>query len=103
MELNKISKDKLITGLVLGIVFPFVIALGHFLYKQNESGYTLDYYLNALKTSKQTLSGLATLCLIGNGLLFGLLIQFNKSETARGVFVPTVIMSVAVLLYKLMG
>lgn len=102
MGLEKIKKDTVLRGIIIGIIFPFIVLGVQFLWKNYHSGWTWDSYWYYLKTEKRFLTGVSTICLIGNGLLFGILIQLKKYETGRGVFIPTVLMSIAVLIYKLL-
>jgi hypothetical protein len=102
MGFEKIRQDTIWRGIVIGIIFPFVVLAIQYMWKNYQSGWSWDSYWYYLKTEKRFLTGVSTICLIANGFLFGILIQFKKFETARGVFIPTVLMSIAVLLYKLL-
>lgn len=101
MEIQAIRKDSVKVGIFLGLIMPLIVIGVQYLIKMN-NGWSLDAFIYQLKTSKTFLTGVSTFALVANGLLFGLLIQFRKYETGKGVFIPTVILSIGVLLYKLL-
>ncbi len=100
MDFNALRKDRLVLGIVLGLILPLLVI--YIQYQMKYTGWTLGEFVNKLKTEKQLLTGVSTIGLVVNGLLFGILIQFKKYETARGVFIPTVIYGILVLVYKLL-
>ncbi len=99
MALNFIKKDDIKIGLILGILLPIMALYLQFLYKEYAT--TFSGFLHILKENKGILTAISTVALILNGLVFGVLIQFKRFETAKGLFIPTVIMSVVILIYKL--
>jgi hypothetical protein len=99
MAVNFLKKDNIKIGLVLGLLLPILAVYLQFLYKDYAT--TFSSFLNIIKQNKAILTAISTVALILNGLVFGILIQFKKYETAKGLFIPTVILSVAVLMYKL--
>jgi hypothetical protein len=100
MALSFIKKDSIKLGVVIGFVLPFIVLAIHY-YTKTKVGWTWADYTHFLKTEKTFLTGVSTIALIANGLLFGILIQFKRFETAKGVFIPTVLLSISVLLFKL--
>jgi hypothetical protein len=99
MGLAFIRKDKLAVGIIAGVLLPLIVM--YIQYRLKYSAWTLNEFIGVLKNEKRLFTGITTIALIGNGFLFGLLIQFKKYFTARGVFIPTVIFGIGILLYKL--
>jgi hypothetical protein len=99
MALEFMRKDKLVAGIIAGILLPIVVI--YIQYRLKYSAWTLNEFIAVLKNEKRLFTGITTIALIGNGFLFGLLIQFKKYFTARGVFIPTVVFGIGILLYKL--
>jgi hypothetical protein len=100
MDLTALRKDNIKIGIVLGILIPLLAIYIQYQYKY--SNWTFNQFLQVLKSEKALLTGISTIALIVNGFLFGILIQFKKYETARGLFIPTVVYGIAVLIYKLL-
>lgn len=98
MALNNIKKDRVINGLILGIIVPLIALYIQHLIKEYASNFL--GFLQVLKANKPLLSASGSISLIANGLIFGILVQVKKFETARGVFIITCIMGIALLLYK---
>jgi hypothetical protein len=100
MDFNVLRKDRLVVGIVLGLLLPLLVI--YIQYQMKYSNWTFSQFVNLLKQEKKLLTGVTTIGLVVNGLLFGILIQFKKYETGRGIFIPTVIYGIAVLVYKLL-
>lgn len=100
MALTALRKDRLLTGLIIGILLPLLVV--YIQYYLKYTGWTFSEFLSQLKAEKRFLTGVSTIALVVNGLSFGILINFRKYETARGIFIPTLIYGVAVLVWKLL-
>jgi hypothetical protein len=100
MDFNALRKDSVIVGIVLGLLLPLLVI--YIQYQMKYSNWTFSQFIDMLKHEKKLLTGVTTIGLVVNGLLFGILIQFKKYETARGIFIPTVIYGILVLVYKLL-
>ncbi len=88
--------DSLQTGLILGILLPFVAILIAWIVNSEAS--LMDY----LKGFRQmnSLSGLISLSAIPNLLLFFVFIWTNKIKSGRGVIFATLIVAFIMLLFK---
>jgi hypothetical protein len=94
-----IKRDSVVKGIIFGMIFSLLVVY-LFITFSFTSGFNLEAFVDKLKTSNQFLTAVSSLVLIANVLLFGLFVQFKQYATARGLFIPTVIIGVAVLLYK---
>lgn len=99
MALTALRKDRLLTGIIIGVLIPLIAV--YIQYTLKYSGWTFGEFLHQLKMQKKFLTGVSTIALVVNGLLFGIFIHFKKYETARGVFIPTVIYGIVLLIWKL--
>jgi hypothetical protein len=100
MALAALRKDSLKLGMIIGLIVPFLAV--YVQYQLKFSGWTVSEFITQLKNETKLLTGVSTIALVVNGLLFGIFIHFKRFETARGIFIPTVIMGIAVLLWKLL-
>ena len=97
------KRDSITLGLILGMVAPI---LGLFLFKMYKFGifsYRETFDFIRLEPGHKTLSVALTLSLLLNAALFTAYINTSKDDTAKGIFISTVIYGIAVLLIKTFG
>jgi fatty acid desaturase len=99
---NKVTRDSKWMGIIIGILLPVVVFYVYY-YVSLSKALSFSEALAKFKTSNQFVTAVSTVLILVNALLFGLLIQFRKMQTAIGVFIPTVIFGIATLAYKLLG
>ena len=93
-----LKKDSLRLGIVLGFLAPVA---GFFIYYLIQfSTFTFNEYLRVILQQKSLLSGVISLCLIANAIVFTIYINTRKDRTARGIFISTCIYGVISLLLK---
>ena len=95
-----LKKDNLQLGIIMGFVAP-IIAM--FLYYLVMFARLIDFqdYIYYLKTNKSLLTGVSSVCLVANAVIFTIYINSKRDKTAKGIFVATLIYGIAVLLIKL--
>lgn len=93
------KKDKLLLGMVLGFLAPALFFLGYYFYKFYPTLTLHDFWL-ALRTNRSFFTGLTSISLIANAILFTIYINTSRYQTAKGIFVATVLYGIAVLLMK---
>ena len=94
-----LTKDKLGLGLVLGFVGPVLglLLLYNFMY----SSLTLAEFLESFVHEKRLITSIGSLSLLANAILFTIYVNTRRDETAKGIFVVTVIYGIAILALKL--
>ncbi|UCJ07539.1 hypothetical protein KTO58_28425 [Chitinophaga pendula] len=97
-----LKKDNLILGIILGLITPII---GFFLY------YLLVFvpnhvvwadFMMAVRTNKQMIPKIISICLVLNGVVFYLYTQRRKDITAKGIFLVTMLYAITILLLKLL-
>ncbi len=90
--------NKVIFGLVLGLIVPFLTSF--LLYRFAYHG-SLDFkeFLGALMHTKN-ISRLVAICALPNLILFFLAINMQKLLAARGVVTATLILGILVVILK---
>lgn len=92
--------DKVLTGLVSGLILPFIVGLSVFLVTSGPQ--TLYTYV-----SRITYSGIVThaitLCVFPNVVIFLIFNQFDMLRAARGVLAMTIVWAVIVFGIKFFG
>ena len=89
--------DKLITGLISGFIFPFVIGLIIFLFSSGDI--SLGSYLSRLKESN-IITHSITLCVFPNIFIFLIFNRFDMLRAARGMLAITIVWAIIVFAVK---
>ncbi|MBX9732623.1 MAG: hypothetical protein K2X37_01065 [Chitinophagaceae bacterium] len=98
MEIRFWQKDNLRTGLILGLLAPVVGLFGYYLWKFRL--FTLSEFFQVLGLQKSLLSGIISISLVMNAILFTIFINTQKDKTARGIFFATCGYAVIALCFK---
>ena len=94
------KKDKLPLGIVLGFLAPALFFLGYYFFKLNPNGVTLREFWTLLMRERSFFTGLTSVSLIVNAVLFTIYINTSRYQTAKGIFVITLVYGIVVLLMK---
>ena len=93
------KKDSLRWGIVLGFLAP---VLGMFIYYLVQFRmFTLREFFQVLFYQKALLTGIVSISLIANAVVFTYYINTRRDRTSRGIFIATCIYAIAALLYKM--
>jgi hypothetical protein len=92
--------DKFITGLISGLVFPFII--GYFIYLFSSGEMTLVSYLMRLKDSN-IITHSITLCVFPDIFVFLLFNRFDMLHAARGTLAITIVWAIIVFAVKFLA
>ena len=93
-----LKKDNLKLGLVLGLVGPVLGLIIVYFLKFSSYDFMdfLDYFFNDSKL----ITSIGALCLLANAVLFTIYINTHRDNTAKGIFVTTLIYGIAILIIK---
>ena len=93
-----LNRDNIKIGLIVGFLAPF---LGFFIYYLMRFRlFTIKEFFQVLMMQKSLLSGIISLALIVNVIVFTLYINKRKDKTATGIFIATCIYAVVALIFK---
>jgi uncharacterized membrane-anchored protein len=98
MEIMFWKKDSLKTGLILGLLAPIVGLFGYYFWKF--SLFTVGEFFQVLRLQKSLVSGIISISLVMNAILFTVFINTQKDKTARGIFFATCGYAVLALGFK---
>lgn len=98
-----LKKDSFIFGFILGLIAPFA---GFVVYKYTVLG-PLNYF-EALQfifyqPGHRLLTAAISLCLMANAILFTIYINARIDNTAKGIFIATLIYALTALSIKTFG
>ncbi len=93
-----LKRDHLTLGLILGFLAPIAGFAIYYLYRFRL--FTVKEYLQVLLLEKSLLSGVISLALFANAVIFTVYINTRKDKTATGIFIATCVYGVSALLIK---
>ena len=96
-----LKKDQLSLGIVLGTFGPLLGFVGFYFWKFNQ--FKFSDYIHALQQNKQLVTSLTIPCLLVNIILFTIYTNAHKDNTAKGLFIVTIIYAVISLIFKIWG
>jgi hypothetical protein len=85
--------DKVLTGLISGLLFPFII--GSIIYLFSSGNYSLPSYLARIADSN-IITHSITLCVFPNIFIFLIFNRFDMLRASRGVLAITIFWAVIV-------
>lgn len=96
-----LTKDNLKLGLVLGFVGPLagLLLLQQFMY----SSLSLREFLEVFLHENRLITSIGSLSLLANAVLFTIYVNTKRDETAKGIFIVTVVYGITILLLKLLN
>ncbi len=94
------KRDSLPLGIVLGFLAPIA---GMFIYYFIQfRAFGLDEFFALMFREKALLTGIVSISLVANAVVFTIYINMRKDKTARGIFIATCIYAIAALLWKML-
>lgn len=96
---DRILKDNLKLGLVIGLLAPLLGIVGFYFWKFPSENFI--NYLQFLGWEKKVLTSAVTFSLLSNAIFFTIFINAHKDKTAKGIFVVTVIYAIVAIILKI--
>lgn len=94
-----LKKDNLKLGLALGLVGPLLGLVVVYFLKFSSIGFIefLDLFIH----TNRLITSIGSLCLLANAVLFTIYLNTQKDDTAKGIFVTTLIYGISILVIKI--
>ncbi|MBI1341411.1 MAG: hypothetical protein GC171_00605 [Terrimonas sp.] len=94
-----LKRDNLKLGIVLGLLGPALGLVVYYFIKFPSTEFSdfLDEFIH----NNKLITGIGSLCLLANAVLFTIYINTQRDNTAKGIFLITLIYGVAILILKL--
>ncbi len=95
------KKDNLRLGLALGLLGPLLGLVVVYFIKFPSYAFKdfLEYFMN----DNRLITSIGSLSLLANVVLFTLYLNTHKDQTAKGIFVMTLIYGIGILVLKLLN
>ncbi|MGE5107258.1 MAG: hypothetical protein ACM3H8_06920 [Sphingobacteriales bacterium] len=97
-----LKRDNLRLGIVLGIIAPF-FGFAIYYFVKFFPTFSFMEFLEFLKINKSLITVVVSLSLLANAAIFTLYINAQKDQTAKGIFIVTVVYGIGALLFRLIG
>ena len=98
-----LKRDDLKFGIMLGFLAPIVGMITYYFISFYTRDVRFSEFLMFMKTNKALLTGVSSISLVANAVIFTIFINTHKDKTAKGIFIATLIYGIVVLLIKLVG
>jgi len=96
------KKDSLKLGIIYGLIAP-VLAMFLYYLIMLANKINLSEYFFYLRTNKSLLTGVSSISLVANAVVFTIFVNTHRDKSAKGVFITTLVYGMAVLLIKLIA
>ena len=93
------KKDNLKLGLVLGLIGPLLGLV--VIYFIKFSSYGFGEFLDQFIHTNKLITSIGSLCLLANVIFFTLYINTQRDQTAKGIFLTTLVYGILILMLKL--
>ncbi|HVT86339.1 MAG TPA: hypothetical protein VHD35_14135 [Chitinophagaceae bacterium] len=95
------KKDNLKLGLILGLIGPLVGLL--IIYFIKFPGLSFGDFFDLFINTNRLITSIGSLSLLANVLLFTIYINTHRDNTAKGIFLITLIYGIGILVLKLLN
>jgi hypothetical protein len=95
------KRDNLKLGIILGLIGPVLgLVVIYFL---NYSAATFSDFLDIFFHDKRLITSIGSLSLLANVIFFTIYINTHRDNTAKGIFIITLIYGIGILVLKLVN
>ena len=98
-----LKRDDIRLGMVLGFIAPLLGVVIYYFAVYYSANASFGEFLSILFHTKRLLTGVSSLSLVANAILFTFYVNAGKDKTIKGIFLVTVVYGIAVLLIKLLA
>ncbi len=98
--LSWVKTDKLVFGAVLGLVAPILSLCLYYVYNIYPNSFA--DFVRFMLQERRLFSSLVVICLVLNMALFTAYVNTHKDQTAKGIFVITLVYAIAGLVVKVL-
>lgn len=96
-----LKKDNLVFGLTLGFITPIVAMFAYYLIQFRL--FKISEFFQVMMQQKSLMSGIISISLLANAVIFTLYINKHIDKTARGIFIATCVYALVALGIKWFG
>ncbi len=94
-----LTKDNLRLGLVLGLIGPILGLV--VVYFVKFPSFSFQEFLENFMNDNRMITSIGSLSLLANAILFTIYVNTHRDDTAKGIFIITLIYGIGILLLKI--
>lgn len=94
-----LTKDNLKLGLALGLTGPIIGLVA--IYFLKFSSFTFIEFLDNFIHENRLITSIGSLSLLANAVLFTIYVNTHRDNTAKGIFIVTLIYGIGILVLKI--
>jgi hypothetical protein len=94
-----LNKDNLRLGLILGLLGPLLGLVAVYFIKF--PSYPFSDFLSYFMNDSKMITSVGSLSLLANVVLFTLYVNTHRDDTAKGIFIMTLIYGIGILVLKI--
>jgi hypothetical protein len=96
-----LKKDNLRLGLALGLIGPLLGLIVVYYAKKFNTSYSFREFLDYFMNDNRMITSIGSLSLLANAILFTIYVNTNRDNTAKGIFIVTLIYGIGILVLKI--
>ncbi len=96
-----LKKDNLRLGLVLGLIGPFLGLIVVYYFRFNSISF--KEFLDTFLSENRLITSVGAMSMLANVILFTIYVNTNRDETAKGIFIISMLYGIGLLLLKLLN
>ena len=97
------KKDNLKLGLILGLFGPLVGMVAVYFLQPQFNGLRFSEFLDLFLNTNKVITSVGALSLLANVVLFTIYINTHRDNTAKGIFLITLVYGIAILVLKILN
>ena len=94
-----LTKDNLRLGLVLGLIGPILGLV--VVYFVKFPSFSFQEFLENFMNDNRMITSIGSLSLLANAILFTIYVNTHRDDTAKGIFIVTLIYGIGILVLKI--
>ena|SRR5687768_9956991 len=98
-----LKKDSLQLGLILGFIGPILGLVMIYFFKPDFRSLSFGEYMDFFFNTNRLITSIGSLSLLVNVILFTIYINTHRDNTAKGIFVITLIYGICILVLKILN
>lgn len=96
-----LKKDNLGLGLILGLLGPFLGLIAVYYFRFNSIPF--GEFLNMFLSENRLITSVGAMSMLANVILFTIYVNTHRDQTAKGIFIVSMVYGIGLLLMKLLN
>lgn len=101
MAIALFKKDNLKLGLIMGLLGPALGLVVIYFIKFPSTPFMV--FLEEFINNNKMITSIGSLCLLANVVLFTIYVNTHRDQTAKGIFITTLVYGICILILKILN